>query len=226
MLLRRARILHVARSARPARDPMVKIVSWNLLRLTGASLDDVVRLARREQPDLLLMQEATQRIDELPSRIGGTYARVLLPGRIHGLAMWSPTPLPPPVVVELPAGAMFERVCQVVDVGTFSVANVHLSHGQLLNRRQLRWIAAMLPPRAAVLGDYNLVGPAMLRGFRDVGPREPTHNSLDMVPLRLDRCLVRGLICVEAAALVREASDHRPIVVRLGTAEQRLARAA
>ena len=30
----------------------------------------------------------------------------------------------------------------------------------------------------------------------------------------------------EAAALVREASDHRPITVRLGTAEQRLARAA
>ena len=171
MLLRRARILHVARSARPARDPMVKIVSWNLLRLTGASLDDVVRLARREQPDLLLMQEATQRIDELPSRIGGTYARVLLPGRIHGLAMWSPTPLPPPVVVELPAGAMFERVCQVVDVGTFSVANVHLSHGQLLNRRQLRWIAAMLPPRAAVLPDgiveYRVSPPVGRQGVAD-----------------------------------------------------------
>ncbi len=212
--------------ARPYRDGMVKIVSWNLLRLTGASLDDVAGLVRREQPDLLLMQEATQRIDELPARIGGSYARVLLPGRIHGLAVWSPLKLPPPVVIELPAGAIFERVCQVIDLGAFSVANVHLSHGQLLNRRQLRWIADSLPPRAAVLGDYNLVGPAMLRGFRDVGPREPTHHSLDVLPLRLDRCLVRGLICADAAALVREASDHRPITVRLGTAEQRLARAA
>ena len=227
MLFKRVRARAIRpRPPRPDGDGMVKIVSWNLLRLTGASLDDVARLVRREQPDLLLMQEATQRIDELPARIGGSYARVLLPGRIHGLAMWSPRPLPPPVVIELPAGAIFERVCQVIDLGAFSVANVHLSHGQLLNRRQLRWIADSLPPRAAVLGDYNLVGPAMLRGFRDVGPREPTHNSLDMLPLRLDRCLVRGLICADAAALVREASDHRPITVRLGTAEQRLARAA
>ena len=227
MLFRRARTpLPPGAALRPLRNPLVKIVSWNLLRLTGASLDDVVRLALREQPDLLLMQEATQRIDDLPDRIGGSYARVLLPGRIHGLAMWSPVSVPPPEVIMLPPGAMFERVCQIVDLGAFSVANVHLSHGQLLNRRQLRCIAEALPPRAAVLGDYNLVGPAMLRGFRDVGPREPTHNSMDVLPLRLDRCMVRGLICVEASALVREASDHRPIAVRLGTPEQRLAWAA
>jgi len=30
-----------------------------------------------------------------------------------------------------------ERGCQIIDVGAFAVANVHLSHGQLLNRRQL-----------------------------------------------------------------------------------------
>ena len=115
---------------------------------------------------------------------------------------------------------------RIVDLGTFSVANVHLSHGQLLNRRQLRRIASRMPPRAAVLGDYNLVGPALLPGFRDVGPREPTHVSLDVWPLRIDRCLVRGLVCSDAAALSRETSDHRPITVRLGTAEQRLPYAA
>ena len=208
------------------RSAMIKIVSWNLLRLTGASLDDVVRLARRERPHLLLMQEATQRMDGLPARLGGSYYRVLLPGRIHGLAMWSPAHLPEPQVLGLPAGAMFERVAQIVDLGLFSVANVHLSHGQVLNRRQLRCIAARLPPRAAVLGDFNLVGPALLPGFRDVGPREPTHVSLDVWPLRIDRCLVRGLVCSDAAALAREASDHRPITVRLGTAEQRLMYAA
>lgn len=205
---------------------MIKIVSWNLLRLTGASLDDVVRLVRRERPQLLLMQEATRAIDALASRIGGHYARTPLPGRIHGLALWSPVPLPAASVLPLPAGAMFHRVCQIVDLGAFSVANVHLSHGQVLNRRQLRCIAQALPPAAAVLGDYNLVGPALLPGFRDVGPREPTHVCGDMVPLRIDRCLVRGLICSGAHALSREASDHRPIVVRLATAEQRLARAA
>ena len=169
---------------------MIKIVSWNLLRLVGATLDDVVRLVRQEQPRLLLMQEATKRIDDLPKHLGGSYGRVLQPGRIHGLAYWSPDPLPDAVVIDLQPGAMFQRVCQVVNVGPFSAANVHLSHGQLLNRRQLRRIAAAMPHSAAVLGDYNLVGPAMLPGFRDVGPREYTHRAADMVPLRIDRCLI------------------------------------
>ena len=95
------------------------------------------------------------------------------------------------------------------------MANVHLSHGQILNRRQLRRIAKILPFRAALVGDYNLIGPALLPGFRDVGPREPTHVAGDVVPLRIDRCLIRGMACLEARALLREASDHRPIVVRL-----------
>jgi endonuclease/exonuclease/phosphatase family metal-dependent hydrolase len=195
---------------------MTKIVSWNLLRLTGASLDDVVRLIGRERPDLLLMQEATKAMDGLVGRVGGHYLRSPLPGRIHGLAAWTPVKLrDDPAVLALPPGAMFERVCQIVDLGGFAVANVHLSHGQVLNRRQLRRIAKALPHRAVVMGDYNLLGPALLPGFRDVGPREHTHIAGDVVPLRIDRCLVRGLACLEARALLREASDHRPIVVRL-----------
>lgn len=205
---------------------MIKIVSWNLLRLTGATLDDVVRLARQERPRLLLMQEVTQRMDDLPKHLGGSYARVLQPGRIHGLAYWSPEPVPEPLVLDLQKGAMYRRVCQVVDLGAFVVANVHLSHGQLLNRRQLRRIADALPHRAAVLGDYNLVGPTLLPGFRDVGPREPTHRAGDVLPLRLDRCLIRGLVCGTVQALHRSGSDHRPIVVRLGTPEMRLSAAA
>jgi endonuclease/exonuclease/phosphatase (EEP) superfamily protein YafD len=197
---------------------MFKLISWNLLRLTGASLDDVVRLIRREDPDLLLMQEATREMDGLIRRVGGQYQRNLMPGRVHGLAVWSPVPLPKaPVVLPLQAGAMFHRVCQIVDLGSITIANVHLSHGQILNRRQLRRIARVLPYRAAVAGDYNLIGPALLPGFRDVGPREPTHVAGDFVPLRIDRCLIRGVACLEAKTLLREASDHRPIVVSLGT---------
>jgi len=207
--------------------PMLKIVSWNLLRLTGAQLHDVTRLIERERPDLMLMQEATKAIDALPQRVGGHYHRTPLPGRIHGLAVWSPEKLAgEPVVLPLQPGAMFDRVCQIIPVGApagsrggFSVANVHLSHGQMLNRRQLRRIAKALPPRGAVMGDYNLVGPALLPGFRDVGPREHTHVAADMVPLRIDRCLVRGVACLEARALMREASDHRPIAVRLMVTE-------
>jgi endonuclease/exonuclease/phosphatase family metal-dependent hydrolase len=195
---------------------MIKLISWNLLRLTGASLDDVVRLIHREQPDLLLMQEATHGMDALTKKVGGQYQRNLLPGRIHGLAVWSPVSLASaPVVLPLQSGAMFQRVCQIVDLGSIAVANVHLSHGQILNRRQLRRIAKVLPPRAVVVGDYNLIGPALLPGFHDVGPREPTHVAGDVMPLRIDRCLIRGMACLEARALLREASDHRPIVISL-----------
>jgi endonuclease/exonuclease/phosphatase family metal-dependent hydrolase len=199
---------------------MVKIISWNLLRLVGASLGDVARLIRRNGPDLLLMQEATEEMDGLPLLLGGHYHRTLLPGRVHGLAAWSPRRLPADTatVLPLPAGAMFQRVCQIVDIGEFAVANVHLSHGQVLNRRQLRRIAGALPPRAAILGDFNLVGPTFLPGFRDVGPREPTHIAGDMMPLRIDRCVARGLDCFSARALDRGASDHRPIMVQLSAA--------
>jgi endonuclease/exonuclease/phosphatase (EEP) superfamily protein YafD len=200
---------------------MTKIISWNLLRLKGAMLSDVVDLAQRERPDLLLMQEATQEMDGLPSRLGGYYARAPLPGRVHGVAMWSPRRLPDPIVLPLPAGAVVHRVCQIIDLGAFGVANVHLSHGQVLNRRQLRTIARMLPQRAAVLGDYNLFGPALLPGFHDVGPRAPTHVMGELVPVRLDRCLARGLICSGARALPRATSDHRPILVRLSAPEEK-----
>ncbi len=197
---------------------MFKLISWNLLRLTGASLEDVVRLISREDPDLLLMQEATREMDGLIKRLGGQYQRNLMPGRVHGLAVWSPVSFPKvPVVLPLQAGAMFHRVCQIIDLGSITIANVHLSHGQILNRRQLRRIARALPYRAAVVGDYNLIGPTLLPGFRDVGPREPTHVAGDVVPLRIDRCLIRGVACLGARTLLREASDHRPIVVSLGT---------
>ena len=198
----------------------MKLVSWNLLRLVGASLSEVVDLIEREQPDILLMQEATHDIDALPQRVGGGYARVPLPGRVHGLAVWMPGALPAhPVVMPLPSGTMVHRVAQIIDLGAFTIANVHLSHGQLLNRRQLRRIAARLPHNAAVVGDYNLVGPVLLPGFRDIGPRRPTHRMSDVLPLRLDRCVVRGLHGEDAAVLPRGASDHRPITIRLSVAD-------
>ncbi len=209
-------------TATPTRlpSPGLKIVSWNLLRTVGASLDDVVGLIGSETPDLMLMQEATSRFKELPERIGGHYAWAPLPGRIHGLGMWSPHPWRNvPSVKPLPPGSLIQRVCQIVEIGGFGIANVHLSHGQRLNRRQLRAIALHLPDRAAVLGDFNLVGPCLIRGFRDVGPRRPTHMMGEIVPVRLDRCLVRGLACDEARVLPRTTSDHRPIAVRLVEAE-------
>ena len=87
--------------------PMVKIISWNLLRLVGASLGDVARLVQSHKPDLLLMQEATAEMDGLPDLFGGHYHRTALPGRVHGLAAWSPETLPgPATVLPLPSGEL------------------------------------------------------------------------------------------------------------------------
>ena len=194
----------------------VTVISWNLLHQFGATADDVAQLIERWQPDLVLMQEATHQIDRLPANIGGFYARSPLPGRRHGVAAWSRLPFhATPVDLPLPAGALIRRVCQIVDAGALAVANVHLSHGQFLNRRQLRRIAERLPPCAAVLGAFNLVGPPLLQGFRDVGPRASTHRMIDLVPLRIDRCRARGLACEEATRLPLQRSDHHPILVRL-----------
>lgn len=198
----------------------MKVVSWNLLRLTGAAVEDVARLIEREAPDLLLMQEATAEMEALPDLAGGHFHREPLPGRIYGLAAWSPHPLPPPQTLPLPTSRMSvrsrPRLAQLLRIGAITFANVHLSHGQLLNRWQLLRVAGALEEGpAAVIGDYNAIGPTMLRGFRDVGPREPTHVAQKVVPFRLDRCLVRGLHCAEARALERGPSDHCPIVLEL-----------
>jgi len=194
----------------------MKLISWNLLHKDGAKLLDVARLIDRERPDLLVMQEATKGFETLVKLVGGAFARAPLPDRVHGLAMWAPQPtVRPPVVFALPDGAIVRRICQVVDLGPFTVANVHLSHGQLLNRRQLRFIARRLPPHAAIVGDFNLVGPTLLAGFHDAGLREHTHLMSGVLRLRLDRCLIRGLNCADAKVLSRGASDHHPIMLRL-----------
>jgi endonuclease/exonuclease/phosphatase family metal-dependent hydrolase len=194
----------------------VDIISWNLLHSVGAGVDEVAELILKERPDLLLMQETTMAIDRLPAKIGGFYARDPLPGRLHGLAAWSPVSFRvPPAALVLQSGLIVRRVCQIIEFSDFAVANVHLSHGQVLNRRQLRRIAGILPPRAAILGDCNLVGPPLLPGFHDVGPRVPTHAAGALIPMRLDRCFVRGLAAAGARVMAKGGSDHHPIAITL-----------
>jgi exonuclease III len=202
----------------------MRVISWNLLRLEGAAVGDVAGLLERERPDLLLMQEVTQHMDALPRLVAGHYHRLPWPGRIHGLAVWSRHNFATPQVLPLPAsrlpGRLPRRRAQIVKVGEITFANVHLSHGQLLNRRQLLRIAAALQGRpSAIIGDYNAVGPSLIPGFKDVGPREATHHAGNVVPFRLDRCLAHGLTCQLASTLDFGPSDHRPIVIDLQVAE-------
>jgi endonuclease/exonuclease/phosphatase (EEP) superfamily protein YafD len=192
----------------------MRIVSWNLLHTTGAGLAHVCDLIAQTAPDVLLMQEAGAAIDALPTALGGSYARLPLPGRHHGLAAWSPAEfVAREGGVTLPRGLIVRRCSQIVECDGLTIANVHLSHGQVLNRRQLRRVAMALPYRAAILGDCNMVGAAFLPGFADVGARIATHRMAGVVPLRLDRCFLRGVTCVGARVLASGVSDHRPMVL-------------
>ena len=195
----------------------LRIISWNLLHRSGALVGDIAALIEKKQPDLFLMQEVTGAIEPLPASVGGQFYTQSWPGRRHGLAVWSRTPLQKPRAMELPAsklpGKLPTRFAQVFQIADMTIANVHLSHGQLLNRRQLRLIARATEGPTAIIGDYNSLGPVALPGFSDVGPRGSTHRAQEIVPFRLDRCMVRKLHCKHAHTLLRGPSDHRPILL-------------
>jgi endonuclease/exonuclease/phosphatase family metal-dependent hydrolase len=197
----------------------LRVVSWNLLRRVGACVEDIARLVRSHHPDLLFLQEATEDVATLPTLVGGHFFRHPMDRRIYGLAAWSPHPFPPTIALRLPASVLPGRVpprhAQLVQFRGISFANVHLSHGQFLNRWQLLHIASALEGPAAIIGDFNAVGPTVLPGFRDIGPRRRTHRASNIVNLRLDRCLARDIRLAGAKVLERGASDHHPIVLDL-----------
>lgn len=203
----------------------MRVLSWNLLARVGAGVNDIRQLVAAHRPDLVLMQEATSAIDPLPHELGGHYRREPMQWRSHGLAAWSPHPfisvtvaLPVATRLDLPVPVLrlvAPRLALIVCLDGIEIANVHLDHGQLANRRQLRQLLGGRPMLDAVIGDFNALGRAGLPGFSDVGPRRATHRAYGLVPLRLDRCLVRGLDGTGAAALARDRSDHRPILIDL-----------
>ena len=198
-------------------DGRLRVVSWNLLRRTGAGVDDVARLVKATHPDLLLLQECTEDIAALPSLVGGHFFRHPMQARIYGLAAWSPHPFPQTSAIRLPAsilpGRVPPRLSQLIRFHGITFANVHLSHGQFLNRFQLRHIIEQLEGPAAVIGDFNAVGPVGLQGFADIGPRKRTHRAGNIVALRLDRCIARGLACHASEVLDKGPSDHHPMVL-------------
>lgn len=200
-------------------DGRLRVISWNLLRRVGAGVMDVCKLVKGHQPDLLLLQECTEEITELPSLVGGHFFRHPMQKRIYGLAAWSPHAFPPTSALHLPMSvlpaAVPRRMAQIVKFHDISFANVHLSHGQFLNRFQLHHIAYALEGPAVIMGDFNAVGPIVMPEFRDIGPRQWTHKASNVVSLRLDRCMGREVRCISAAVLDKGPSDHHPILLEL-----------
>jgi endonuclease/exonuclease/phosphatase family metal-dependent hydrolase len=198
-------------------DRRLRVISWNLLRRVGAAAEDVARLVQAHHPDLLLLQECTEEIIALPSLVGGHFFRHPMQSRIYGLAAWSPHPFPESKAIRLPysilPGRVPPRLAQIVSFQGITIANVHLSHGQFLNRFQLRHIMEQMEGPAAIIGDFNAVGPVGFQGFSDIGPRRHTHRAGNIIALRLDRCIARGLACSASEVLDKGPSDHHPMVL-------------
>lgn len=198
-------------------DRRLRVISWNLLRRVGAAAEDVARLVQAHHPDLLLLQECTEEIITLPSLVGGHFFRHPMQSRIYGLAAWSPHPFPQSTEIRLPysilPGRVPPRLAQIISFQGITIANVHLSHGQFLNRFQLRHIMEQMEGPAAIIGDFNAVGPVGFQGFSDIGPRRHTHRAGNIIALRLDRCIARGLVCSTSEVLDKGPSDHHPMVL-------------
>ena len=213
--------LHSLSGSSPEGVASVKVISWNLWHRGGAVRSHLVDLIEAERPELLLMQEAKPTLAHLTEMVGGHFHFLPLPKRVYGLAAWTLHAIPEPAFVELPSsrlpGRVPPRLAQIVRVKGIDFANVHLSHGQLLNRRQLRTAADRLHGPAAIIGDYNAVGQIRLAGFHDAGPRQRTH----MYRTRLDRCFVRELHCHHPTVLDRGPSDHHPIRMELTRADHK-----
>src|SRR5438445_4144229 len=180
-------------------DDRLRVISWNLLRRVGAGVEDVAKLVNSHHPDLLLLQECTEDITALPSLVGGHFFRHPMQARIYGLAAWSPHPVPQSTAIRLPysilPGRVPPRLAQIISFYGIAIANVHLSHGQFLNRFQLRHIMEQMEGPAAIIGDFNAVGPVGFQGFSDIGPRGRTHCAGNIIALRPDPCTPPGLIC-------------------------------
>ena len=204
----------------------MRLLSWNLLHGSGADADDVAWLVEAHNPDVVLLQEAGPRLDALQVRLGGHYARRQMRNRKHGPAAWSRHKLEDLETIALPRGTRLDfpvpifrtitdRVALLTRVNNICFANVHLDHGQIANRRQIRHLVAARDGIDVIAGDFNALGSTRVPGFKDVGPKTATHIAKGIVPVRIDRCLTRNMVAIRAEALVRGKSDHKPILVDL-----------
>jgi endonuclease/exonuclease/phosphatase (EEP) superfamily protein YafD len=197
----------------------MRILSWNVLRRVGATPHDVAQLITQHSPDIALLQEVGQSFTSLPSIVGGGYEARPFLNRKDGLGAWFRFPVDAVECVKLPQEAesrrKAQRIAMIIRIANRTVVNLHLSHDQMLLRRQFALVAEQIHGPAAIVGDFNVVGPLRRRDWCDVGPRTVTHFAKGFLPFRLDRCLTRDWPAIKNQTLCRGASDHRPIIVDL-----------
>lgn len=224
------RLPGIVRERRRARAPMpaagrpLRVLSWNLLRVTGASVAELAGLVEAHAIDVALLQEATAGFEALPAHVGGAMARYPLPGRIHGPAIWARHGLSQARRVPLFSRAI-ARHAVVAEAGGTLFASVHLSHGQLMCRRQAREASLALAAGPAVIaGDFNMVGPLRLDGFREVGPRTKQRSRRSgRIPLA-KWVGARSIVAARTTARSCSTSSPWPRPSRVATRPERVQR--
>ena len=184
----------------------------------GASLDDIVSLIRaRTARTCCSCRKRRTTWRRCATRVGGSFARAPLPGRIHGLAMWSPVPwqigasrrsapvrhvVPPRLPGPRPRASSRSPTC------ICRMARCSTAASSATSRRSCR----RTPPSSATTTSSD---PALLPGFRDVGPRQAdacdgrhravTDRSLPRARTYLSR---HRLSCRASAPTIAPSSCH------------------
>lgn len=204
--------------------------------------EEIVRLVRRERPDLVGIVELTPALAErLTRELPGYRARMLAPQEgAYGIGVFSRVPLLSARIERFPEDGgpptVVARVRVAGEPVTVVVTHVHTPFAGSIHTRQLEALAAARPrlgSRLAVCGDFNT--PPWAGPFRRLaddarlsdlygddawsGYSWPTWNPLLRVPL--DNCLVGGGLGVRAHRHGADiGSDHFPLVVDLAVSSR------
>jgi endonuclease/exonuclease/phosphatase (EEP) superfamily protein YafD len=218
----------------------VKLLFANV-QSTNRNVADVIGLVRAENPDVVIIQEATERwIDHLHViEEGFPYAKALRrPGGV-GMALYSRIPVERFDVMALGSERMPGLLARLhLGGGVLSVVTVHprpplRRHSFRHRNEQLRDAASVvqaLPVPKILVGDFNtsLWSPYYAQLIRQTGlvnarqgfgllPTWPAFMSVPLLMIPIDHCLVSPEIRVIRMRTGRTiGSDHLPIIVDMG----------
>jgi endonuclease/exonuclease/phosphatase (EEP) superfamily protein YafD len=227
--------------ARPLSPPLT-VMTTNLYGSNDRPETLAAEMAQAD-PDILLLQEYTAAWHEVLSRaIGDRYAHVAILPRedCYGLAVYSKIPIEPPGVTTVyPGGLSVPCLKLTVRIGGQAVMffNAHLVPPKSVAhfRQQCAQFADLLTEAAkarpsVLAGDFNFtersafgrrLRKARFRSTHQLAGwgRAPTWPNQGLLPgVRIDHVyLSSGLTCFEARPGVGTGSDHRPVLVRIGT---------
>lgn len=227
-------------STTEATGAKLRLMSFNVLG-SNHDVTAVVAEIRRQQPDVLVLQEYTARWHEdLNSQLSEYTHRALHP-RWHGfgIAIYSKLPLSQSQLVPLTRqlADIPALVAQVAVAGqSLTVVGVHTASPVSPNRMRLRnqqmfeiaELANRISGLKVIVGDYNctpwspyfrqLIQQTNLRDSREGFGHQGSWSAFPMVPIRIP--IDHALLSPQIAVISRwngqhSGSDHRPIVMDL-----------